>query len=240
MALCAAFAAGCTEEVSNPPQGTPWTIKMTVQIEEARTIRFTLDKENPVTIDWGDGSEVNYLNWHHDYQPGTYRLTLSGQGSIGLGCARCGLTSLDVSQCPVLTSLSCGDNSLASLDLSACPELTYLACSLNQMERLNVENCSSLDTLIVSFNQLAQLDISHNPKLKLLKCELSGLTALDISHCPELAELYITYNKFTPEALQSIIDALPDRSGRVTGLLFVEDNEADLSGLAAKNWTLGR
>lgn len=239
MALRAAFAVSCSDDNDPQPKGTPWTIKMTAQIEEARTIEFVLDKENPVTIDWGDGSEVNALNWHHDYQPGTYNLTLTGEGGIGIVCNACDLTAIDVSQCPDLKKLYCSQNALTRLDVSACPELNALACGLNNISELDLSQCPQLDTLVCDDNQLTRLDITRNPKLKGLSCANNQLTSLDITQCPDLEIFMISGNPFSKEALQAIIDALPDRRKLGSGTLILEENsEADLSGLKTKNWNV--
>lgn len=239
MALCATFAVGCSDDDGPETKGTPWTIKMTAKIEQARTIEFILDRENPVTIDWGDGSEVNALNWHHDYQPGTYDITLIGQGKIGLIDLNGVLTTIDVSQCPDLQKLYVYGYNITSLDVTACPELHYLACPGSDLTTLDVSQCPLLDTLTCSLNRLTELDITHNPKLVLLDCGGNQLTHLDISNCPSLWALAIEGNKMSTETLQSIVDALPDRSRLGSGLLILYQEEIDaldLSGLEAKNW----
>ncbi|SVA95373.1 uncharacterized protein METZ01_LOCUS148227, partial [marine metagenome] len=50
------------------------------------------------------------------------------------------ITSLDLSGCPSLESISCQNNQLTYLDLSGCPSLTYISCYNNQLTHLNMRN----------------------------------------------------------------------------------------------------
>lgn len=117
-----------------------------------------------------------------------------------LGSLHCGnnhLTTLNVSSNPLLKSLDCGnsdndgwsDNQITSLDVSNNPALESLGCYNNQLTSLNVSNNPLLESLHCSNNQLTTLDVSSNLLLKTLWCGGNQLTALDVSNHPKLIRL---------------------------------------------------
>lgn len=117
-----------------------------------------------------------------------------------LGSLHCGnnhLTTLNVSSNPLLKSLDCGnsdndgwsDNQITSLDVSNNPALESLDCYNNQLTSLNVSNNPLLESLHCSNNQLTTLDVSSNLLLKTLWCGGNQLTALDVSNHPKLIRL---------------------------------------------------
>ena len=117
-----------------------------------------------------------------------------------LGSLHCGnnhLTTLNVSSNPLLKSLDCGnsdndgwsDNQITSLDVSNNPALESLGCYNNQLTSLNVSNNPLLESLHCSNNQLTTLDVSSNLLLKTLWCGGNQLTALDVSNHPKLIHL---------------------------------------------------
>ena len=107
------------------------------------------------------------------------------------------LTSLDVSTCTALTDLSCDDNQLTSLDVSFCTALTALYCEGNQLTSLDVSSCTALTTLYCHSNQLTSLDVSANTALNTLHCYGNQLTSLDLSSCTALNVLHCHVNQLT-------------------------------------------
>ncbi len=127
-----------------------------------------------------------------------------------LFASKCGLTSLDVSGCPLMCELNAQENDLRSIDLSHNPEMRRLdiwdnenlgnidVSNMPKLQLLNVGNinCSRLDVthnpelqaLFANYNEeLRTLDLSQNPKLADLRLECDWrLTSLDISHNPKL------------------------------------------------------
>lgn len=117
-----------------------------------------------------------------------------------LGSLHCGnnhLTTLNVNSNPLLKSLDCGnsdndgwsDNQITSLDVSNNPALESLDCYNNQLTSLNVSNNPLLESLHCSNNQLTTLDVSSNLLLKTLWCGGNQLAALDVSNHPKLIRL---------------------------------------------------
>jgi hypothetical protein len=106
------------------------------------------------------------------------------------------LTSLDVSQNPVLNRLDCeGQNwpnsQLTNLDLSQNPNLQWVECSNNHLTSLNLNGAVSLETLYCAYNQLTSLDLSTNTILGTLFCPYNQITSLDLTQNINTAGLSI-------------------------------------------------
>lgn len=114
-----------------------------------------------------------------------------------LQCSGGGLTKLDVSQNPNLSTLYCDGNQLTSLDISQNPNLTYLWCSANQLTSLDVSQNPRLSSLNCESNQLTLLDVSMNPNLSSLTCRRNQLTSLDVSQNSDLSWLACENNQLT-------------------------------------------
>ena len=79
---------------------------------------------------------------------------------------RCGLTGLDLSQCPSISDFRCIENDeLTTLDLSNKPKLELLEVYENQLTSLNLEGSDSVLCMDVHQNQLTSLDLSAQRNL---------------------------------------------------------------------------
>ncbi len=108
-----------------------------------------------------------------------------------LDCEENQLSSLDVSQNPLLWHLHCASNHLTALNVSQNPELYYLDCYDNQLSSLIISGAQKLSSLICSANMLTELDTSSNPELMDLYCHHNSIQKLDLSNCPNMMELSI-------------------------------------------------
>ena len=136
------------------------------------------------------------------------------------------LTSLDIN-CETLTLLSCSGNPLTSLDLSHARALTALACYENKLTQLDLSPCTKLTELGVGENLLTHLDVSHNRELQFLDCY---------------------GNQIKGEAMTALVNGLPDRRGKVSGIFQVIGNNAKTDGniclksdvaiAKGKNWSV--
>ena len=72
------------------------------------------------------------------------------------------LTSLDISNNPILKYLYCNDNELTGLDISNNPELYNLKCYNNKLTSLDVSNNLNLGFLYCYNNELMSLNLSLN------------------------------------------------------------------------------
>ncbi len=112
-----------------------------------------------------------------------------------LQCGVNKLTSLDVTQNPLLEQLSCNHNQIAALDVSHNPQLTYLYCTVNQLTSLSLN--TGLEQLVCSGNPLATLDVRPNLDLRALECYNCRLTTLDVSQNTNLKSLDCSSNRLT-------------------------------------------
>ena len=224
LALFATVFVACSDDDDEDDKGTPWEIKMTIEIEE-NNVRFAADIKNPKngreiaveTINWGDGSiNENLERLEHYYDAGTYTITIKGRGKITLNCGRNYITALDVTQCPALIYLYCDENELTSLNLSKCTELYFLSCRENQLTSLDISKCTELTYLFCFGNQL---------------------TSLDVSKCIELNSLECGANNFDDEAMNVIYNGLPDRTGKDAGTIHCEAKGNTTIALN-KNWKI--
>ena len=108
-----------------------------------------------------------------------------------------GIITLDLSNCPNLTSLDCASNALENLDLSATPNLTVLKCQYNKLTSLDLSATPNLTTLVCGGPALVSLNLSNSPNLTELQCSNSSLTSLDLSTCQNLKKLTWEDNQST-------------------------------------------
>ena len=163
-----------------------------------------------------------------------------------LDCSVNQLTTLDVSKNTALTTLSCFNNQLTTLDVSKNTALTRLSCPYNQLAALDVSQNIALTELYCSNNQLTALDLSQNIALTELHCYNNQLTALDVSQNTELGTLSCRGNQIKGEEMTSLVNSLPDRTGKVAGTFTVvqepspEGNrclKTDVAIAKGKNWS---
>jgi len=145
---------------------------------------------------WAANQEV-HLNLYDNNLTGYIKQTFPDDVRIYLQCYNNQLTSLDVSGCTSLESLSCLNNQLTSLDVSGCTALTRLSCENNQLTSLDVSGCSALTFLSCGNDQLTSLDVSGCSALTTLWCHNNQLTSLDVSGCSALTTLWCHNNQLT-------------------------------------------
>ncbi|GGJ71553.1 leucine-rich repeat domain-containing protein [Butyricimonas paravirosa] len=269
MMLLATVFVACSDD-DEKDNGTPWEIKMTIEVEENGTqFSASLTDKNGKTIatetivDWGNGdTDANREYLEHYYNAGTYSITIKGKGEIGLNitnqniitaldvtkcptlvhlsCNSNQLTSLDISKCTKLYRLECNDNQLTSLEVSKCIELNYLDCCSNNLTSLNASKCQKLIDLRCHNNQLTLLNINECTKLVRLYCDNNQLVSLDITACSNLHNLVCGDNHFNDDAMNSIYNNLPSKSGKDKGTitLYKDNAKGDITIAQNKYWTV--
>ena len=160
------------------------------------------------------------------------------------------LTSLDVSQNPLLEELDCSYGHLTKLDVSKNTALTSFACGNNQLTSLDVSKNIALRHFGFAENKITSIDISKNTELRTFRCDYNKLTTLDISKNTKLEALNCCRNKIKAEEMSKIINALPDWSAKKDEMQArlsiltndtTEENEvteADLKIAEDKNWRI--
>ena len=63
-------------------------------------------------------------------------------------------------------SFTSDEEGLTALDTSKCPSLTTLYCASNKLTKLDVSKNTELESLYCDKNQIQKLDLSHNPELR--------------------------------------------------------------------------
>ena len=162
-----------------------------------------------------------------------------------LFCSYNPLTTLDVSQNTALTWLACIENKLAALDVSQNTALTWLDCDNNQLTMLDLSKNTALINLDCYNNQLTALNVSQNTALIWLECYNNQLTALDVSKNTKLETLNCHGNQIKGEEMTSLVNSLPDRTGKSAGKFTVVQEPApegnicfksDVAIAKGKNW----
>lgn len=107
------------------------------------------------------------------------------------------LTSLIISDVPVLAELYCNSNPLmTNLSFNNAPELYYLSCYGGQLANLNLNGLANLTSLDCGNNLLSILDLSGVPQLETLNCYNNQLTSIDVSALPQLSLFNCSNNLF--------------------------------------------
>ena len=165
-----------------------------------------------------------------------------------LRCKDNQLTTLDISNNPLLYKLDVTRNQLTALDISKNLALEDLYVAGNQLTTLDVSKHSALVQLECESNQLTALDLSNKPKLYSLYCVDNQLTALDFSEAPVLYSLRCYNNQIKGTAMDVLVNSLPqykDRWGATQGTfraLSTKETEGNVMTTAqvavakAKGW----
>ena len=204
-------------------------------------LKFEIDGNGEITIDWGDGvvetyeigkDRERYLK-SFDYYQGFSRsyptksernVSITGKNIMRFRVSERGVTSLDVSKCAALKELHCSLNEIANLDVSKNKALEVLYCGGNKLSRLYVSKNSALKTLMCTTNILTGLDVSKNSALTELNCGVNRLSKLDVSKNTALVMLICQNNGLT---------SLDVSKNRALSLLECSSNEFKASALNA-------
>lgn len=116
---------------------------------------------------------------------------------------QCSLSSLDITHCPELTSLTAGLNKLSSLDLSNNPKLQTLWIGSNSLSEIVLGEKNELSQLLVGGNPMHSLDISGCPKLETLEISNTQIESIDVSGSPRLNKLLADYSNLSSISLKT-------------------------------------
>ena len=143
------------------------------------------------------------------------------------------LSEIDLTPTPDLEELSIGANNLTKIDLSKTPNLTYLSIYENELNEIDVTPLANLEILEVEQNKLTKLDLSKNTILEELTLHLNEITSLDLSTLEELHFLSIYENNISEQAMQQIIDKMPqckkmpeDEGDELWGALYIVNTKS--------------
>ncbi|WP_405299659.1 hypothetical protein [Kordia sp.] len=150
-----------------------------------------------------------------------------------LNCTGNQLTSLDVSNNIVLSTLWCNSSNLSNLNLSFNTVLTDLRCSANNLTSLDLSNKTALTDLRCGVNNLTTLDLSNNVALKDVRIASNDLTNLDLSNNTALINLSCIGNNLISLDLSNntVLNQLSCKSNELTSLNIANGNTANFQKL---------
>ena len=181
-------------------------IKLTVDREKENTLDLSVTATGEVTIE-GVEEPMQADGKSHEYTLTADEVVIRGAVTdFRCGSWSTGVTHLDLSGCPTLTSLDCRGLLVEELDLSKCVNLTELSLeSCDELASLDLSKLVNLTELSLDpFDKFTSLDLSkfvNLTKLSLSSCgqlasldlsKLVNLTDLSLSSCDQLTSLDLT------------------------------------------------
>ncbi len=146
------------------------------------------------------------------------------------------LTAVDVSNNTILTDINLSQNSLSSLDVSNNKALEYLSCEDNMLTHLDLSNNTALRSLeigkkSVSESYMQGISVDEDNRY-------SRLISLDLSNNTNLSR--IESFELSNECYNTIINSLPDRSGKDMGKFEAINHKYDFTERIdkSKNWSI--
>lgn len=131
------------------------------------------------TIDISDS--VNLLNLSCAGSSGTYSYPIENR-----------LNSIDLTNQTKLINLDLTGNNLSTLDLSNCPNLESISISSNQINILNLDNVNYVKNFNCEGNSLSTLDVNSMFNLKNLSCKNNQLNSFSTKN--GIIEEYIDFS----------------------------------------------
>ena len=143
------------------------------------------------------------------------------------------LTRLDLSKNTLVRGIHCKETKLTGLDVSACTNLTHLECNLNEslvdlrlpesdLRMLELYGCKALKQLHCMQRTLELLGISGCEALEEVDCSDNALDGrLYMTDCVSLHTFRCHGDNLTIEKLSNLCEALPDRSGKTPGVVYI-------------------
>ncbi len=129
-------------------------------------------------------------------------LDISGLGTETIDLSKCTklkylevswsdyLTTLDVSACNALETISLDDLPLTSLKMGSKPNLTVLSITCTDITSVDISGCTALEHVNFYGSDFTTLDLSPLTKLKTLRIDWNqSLTSLNLKKCALLEEL---------------------------------------------------
>ena len=181
---------------------------ITMKTDKVEFVEFYLsgtEADEPILIDWGDGSVNEYAGGgkiEHKYAvQESYVIKITGKIRL-LDCYNtrsydCKLLSLDASGNTTLKVLKCDGTGVNSLNVANCTSLYELRCGSNNFTSLDVSKNPALEEVDCGGNKLIFLDVSKNLVLRELKCAANLLTSLDVSKIQTLELLWCFSNQLS-------------------------------------------
>ena len=111
-----------------------------------------------------------------------------------LSCWGGELSSLDLSNNPLLKIVELVDNQISSINLSQNTELTLLWLETNALTEVDISTNTKLENIAFGYNSLTELDVSSNTELWVITSEGNQLSTIDVSNNAILEQLWVFDN----------------------------------------------
>ncbi|MEQ9230974.1 MAG: hypothetical protein RIF46_09830 [Cyclobacteriaceae bacterium] len=149
------------------------------------------------------------------------------------------LTSLDVTGCPALELLFAYQNpNLTSVDLSQNPVLSGLQIYSCNLSSIDVSNNPLLGSLYVQGNNLTSVDISANPEITHLLAYDNSIETIDVRANRKLTFLWVYNNELTSILMNNGNNyAMEDNNFKVNGNSGLSCVLVDDASYSSSTWT---
>ncbi len=122
------------------------------------------------------------------------------------------ITELDITACTELQQLHLSDCGLSEINISQCPELNTLAVSNNKITGLDLGNNKDLCYLYVNGNPISEINLSKLDKLVTLDISNTYVSRVDLFRCYFIKNFYarntrlefVDFNAQQPERMATI------------------------------------
>jgi hypothetical protein len=231
----------------------PVAVEMTVTPTNDSVLFYVFAKK--LTVNWGDGAEQVYDNpcntavFHVYADTGVRTIRIKQNGMMHFGhrttadSVKGTIHRIRFMRCADLSRIALANTGLEKIDFALCPSLKELRCSHNRLSILDLGGCETLRKLDCAHNLLTCLDVSDSRELIKLNCRHNTISVLSIAGCAALRELDCAHNLLTGDALEALLESLPDRqAATVQAAVSIHHNPGSAAcrrSLAAnKKWTV--
>lgn len=179
-----------------------------------------LQNNNLTSIETGGITGLSWVNLENNRLSDIDLSSFSRLSLLNLGHNE--LTTIDLSNNLYVNTLHLGNNQIDKLDVTMLGSLIWLTCDSNRIAELDLSHNSYISWLECESNRIAELDLSALTNLQKLFAGHNMLTGLDVSANKNLQGLFVEGNNMDADAINRIIDALPDVSA-----VEVQENNVD-------------
>lgn len=163
---------------------------------------FLQYSDNPVIIDWGDGSptetaEKTWANISHKYTKiGQYVITFDGYISFGSASSKCGILGTNSGICNILTKIELGsEGEVGEYGFSNCSMLELVTGNLIGY-KYAFKNCSNIKYICLTKN-IGTSTFENCSSLSVICAPIKGVDNSSFSGCTSLNKIQITSNNWS-------------------------------------------
>ena len=158
-------------------------------IEYAENLKYVkLDANSFTTLDFSNNTKVETLMLRGSFSLTSLNVTnCSELGTLSVMTTP--LATLDITTNPKLTWLDIRESQISNIDLTNNSKLGALICFDTQINNLTLDHMADLYQLMCNNTQITSLDVTQNSKLEYLSCQNNALGTLDVTGNPNLKTL---------------------------------------------------